>query len=152
VKLPVGTLVDVSGRAAIVLVDPRGRAATFSGLQPGSGKRPDGVSSVFRYEGVAAGQIRLALVGGAFSSGRRYRGTAGAAKPARRIWGSGKGRFSTTGRFAAAGVRGTIWEMADYVDGSLCTDKQGLVTVRDLVKNSTVRLRTGQSYFAARRR
>ena len=148
-RLAEGTLVDVSGRAAIVLVDPRGRATTFSGLQPGSNSQPDGVSSVFRYEGVADGTIQLALVGGAFSSKRSYHGNPKATKPARRVWGSGHGRFSTRGRYAAATVRGTIWEMADYRNGSLCADKQGVVSVLDLVKSSTVLLRAGQNYFAA---
>jgi hypothetical protein len=151
VRLPEGTLVDVSGRAAIVLVDPRGRATTFSGLQPGTASQPDGVSSVFRYEGVADGTIQLALVGGSFSSKRSYHGNPKTTRPARRVWGSGHGRFSTRGRYAAATVRGTIWEMADYTNGSLCADKLGLVSVLDLVKSSTVELRTGQSYFAASR-
>jgi hypothetical protein len=106
------------------------------------------VSSIFRYEGVEDGTIRLSLVGGAFTSPRSYRGNPKATKPARRVWGSGHGRFSTSGRYAAATVRGTIWEMADYVNGSLCADKRGVVSVLDLVRSTTVELRAGQSYFA----
>ena len=101
--------------------------------------------------GVEDGTVQLALVGGAFSSSRSYRGNAKATKPARRLWGSGHGRFSTRGRYASATVRGTIWEMADFANGSLCADKLGLVSVLDLVKSSTVLLRTGQNYFAAGR-
>ena len=63
--------------------------------------------------------------------------------------GNGHGHFSTRGRYAAATVRGTIWEMADYANGSLCADKVGVVSVLDLVKSSTVLLRAGQNYFAA---
>jgi hypothetical protein len=147
-RLPEGTLVDVSGRAAIVLVDPRGRATRFSGVQPGTDPKPDGVSSIFRYEGIEDGTIRLSLVGGAFTSRRSYRGNPKATKPSRRVWGSGHGRFSTSGRYAAATVRGTIWEMADYANGSLCADKVGVVSVLDLVRSTTVELRAGQSYFA----
>jgi hypothetical protein len=151
-KLPEGTLVDVSGKSAIELFDSQGHEMTFSGLQPGSRSRPNGVSSLFAYKGLANGYIALTLVGGDFSTSRRFSGSATASKPARRLWGSGEGHFSTSGRFAAAAVRGTIWEMADYTNGSLCTDKRGLVSVRDLVKRTTVLLRTGQSYFAAKRR
>jgi hypothetical protein len=146
-RLPKGTVVDVSGKAAIELFDTRGDGMTFSGQQPGSSSPPDGVASLFVYTGVASGYIELTMVSGDFAKSGRF-GTRPKPKPERRLWGSGKGHFSITGRFAAGLVRGTIWEMADYVNGSLCADKRGLVAVHDLVKHTSILLRTGQNYFA----
>ena len=50
----------------------------------------------------------------------------------RRLWGSGKGRFRTRGRFAAATVRGTAWRTIDRCDGTLIRVKKGVVIVRDV--------------------
>jgi hypothetical protein len=147
-KLPPGSAVDVSGRAAIELISPSGGVMTFSGLQPGGSSKPDAVSSIFVYEGIARGFVQLALAGGDFSLSRRFTGKLAATKPARRLWGSGRGHFSTVGRYAAASDRGTIWEMADFTNGSLCVVKEGAVSVHDLVRHTTVLIRAGQSYFA----
>jgi hypothetical protein len=66
----------------------------------------------------------------------------------RRLWGNGKGRFRTLGRYAGATVRGTIWLTEDRCDGTLIRVQQGRVDVRDNVRNRTIRLRAGQSYLA----
>jgi Tol biopolymer transport system component len=70
----------------------------------------------------------------------------------RRLWGNGKGRFRTLGRYAGATVRGTIWLTEDRCDGTLIRVQQGRVDVRDNVRNRTIRLRAGQSYLARARR
>jgi hypothetical protein len=77
-----------------------------------------------------------------------------AAKPprTRRLWGNGKGRFRTLGRYAGATVRGTIWLTEDRCDGTLIRVQQGRVDVRDNIRNRTIRLRAGQSYLARARR
>ena len=147
-KLPPRTAIDVTGQAAIELVSPTGGVMTFSGLRPGGSSKPDGVSSIFIYEGIAGGFVQVALSGGDFSLSRRFTGKPAATKPARRLWGSGRGHFSTIGRYAAASDRGTIWEMSDYTNGSLCVVKEGAVSVHDLVRHTTILVRTGQSYFA----
>jgi hypothetical protein len=144
-NLPPGTTVDVSGKAAIELADPKGNEMVFYG-------QPDGVPSRFIYAVVGAGYVRLVLTGGSFSRfARSAASLTKAKKPVRRLWGSGKGKFSTKGRYAAATVRGTIWETADFKDGTLVLVKRGIVAVQDLVKHKTVLVKAGHSYFAVRR-
>ena len=114
--------------------------------------RPDGVPSLFVYAGVQGGYVRLVLTGGNFS--RLARSAAVAAKtkkPVRRLWGSGKGKFSTKGKYAAATIRGTIWQIADFKDGTLVLVKRGVVAVQGLAKHKTVLVKAGHSYFAARK-
>jgi uncharacterized repeat protein (TIGR01451 family) len=69
-------------------------------------------------------------------------------KPVRRLWGDGTGSFRTRGRYSSATVRGTIWLTEDYCNGTLVRVREGSVTVRDLVKNRTVVVTAGKSYFA----
>jgi hypothetical protein len=59
-----------------------------------------------------------------------------------------KGRFRTRGRYAAATVRGTIWDTADRCDGTLVRVRRGVVSVTDLVRHTTVTVRAGHSYLA----
>jgi hypothetical protein len=98
--------------------------------------------------------VELRLTGGNFKTcGKTVRTTlaAGAKKPpktVRRLWGKGKGRFRTRGRYAAAVVRGTWWLTADRCDGTLVTVKQGTVRVTDLRKHKTVSVKAGRSYLA----
>jgi hypothetical protein len=147
-NLPPGTIVDVSGNAAIQLADPNGNEMTFSG-QLGNGPS-DNVPSQFVYQGVTKGVVQLALTGGNFSSFKRTISAvhAKAKKPVRRLWGSGKGKFRTKGKYAAATVRGTIWEVADFKDNTLCLVKRGVVAVQDFVKKKTVLVKAGHSYTA----
>jgi hypothetical protein len=51
----------------------------------------------------------------------------------RRLWGNGKGRFRTRGRFAAATVRGTVWSVEDRCGSTVVKVHEGVVGVRDLV-------------------
>lgn len=69
-------------------------------------------------------------------------------KPVRRLWGDGSGSFRTRGRYSAATVRGTVWLTEDYCNGTLVRVREGSVTVRDLVKDRTVVVTAGGSYFA----
>ena len=50
----------------------------------------------------------------------------------RRLWGNGRGRFRTRGRYGAATVRGTKWLTDDRCDGTLVRVKRGVVAVKDL--------------------
>jgi hypothetical protein len=65
-----------------------------------------------------------------------------------KLWGNGKGRFRTKGRYSSATVRGTIWLTADRCDGTLTTVKRGTVSVRDLRRHKTVTVKAGHSYLA----
>jgi hypothetical protein len=60
-----------------------------------------------------------------------------------------KGSFRTTGKYSAATVRGTKWDVADRCDGTLTTVHRGVVSVEDFTKRKTVNVRAGKSYFAA---
>lgn len=67
----------------------------------------------------------------------------------RKLWGSGKGNYTTRGNYGSATVRGTIWLVRDRCDGStLFKVKEGVVLVRDFVKGKSLTLETGESYIA----
>jgi hypothetical protein len=74
-----------------------------------------------------------------------------AERPVRSVFGSGHGRFRTQGRFAAATVRGTIWQTDDYCDRTMITVKRGVVAVRDLHTGRSVDVRAGSSRTIRRR-
>jgi hypothetical protein len=69
-------------------------------------------------------------------------------RKSRHLWGDGKGRFRTSGRFSSATVRGTRWVVSDRCDGTLTRVVRGSVTVRDRVRNKTVVVRAGGQYLA----
>jgi hypothetical protein len=67
----------------------------------------------------------------------------------RKLWGSGKGNFRTSGNYGSASVRGTTWLVADRCDNStLFAVREGIVLVRDFVKRKSIVLRAGQRYIA----
>jgi hypothetical protein len=149
--LPPGTTVDISGRRGMSILNYLGRKMKFLGV-------PDQVPSRFilinglRTPGKP---IRIKLTGGNFgqctSKGRKvqvYEAKKKPIKPVRRLWGSGKGRYQTTGKYASATVRGTHWLIADYCNGTLINVRAGVVVVRDLVTNKTIVITAGHTYFA----
>jgi hypothetical protein len=84
---------------------------------------------------------------------RAKRASAAAKRPKkRRLWGNGKGRFRTKGRYAAATVRGTKWLVQDSCAGTLTRVTQGSVTVRDRVRKKTVIVKKGKRYLARPKR
>jgi hypothetical protein len=64
------------------------------------------------------------------------------------LWGNGKGKFRTNGKYSSATVRGTIWLTQDRCDGTLTTVKRGTVSVRDFKRRRTVSVKAGHSYLA----
>jgi hypothetical protein len=67
----------------------------------------------------------------------------------RRLWGSGKGNYSTSGSYGSATVRGTTWLVVDRCDSStLFKVAEGTVWVDDFVKEKSLILTTGQQYIA----
>jgi hypothetical protein len=66
----------------------------------------------------------------------------------RQVWGNGKGRFRTRGRYGAATVRGTRWLTVDRCDGTLFRVAQGVVQVNDVPRRRQVTVRAGGSYLA----
>jgi hypothetical protein len=69
-----------------------------------------------------------------------------------KLWGNGKGKFRTNGKYSSATVRGTIWLTTDRCDGTLTTVKRGTVRVRDRRRHKTVTVKAGHSYLARARR
>ncbi len=61
---------------------------------------------------------------------------------------SAHGKFSTSGRYSAATVRGTVWTMSARCDGTLTHVITDSVVVTDLVRHKTIVLHAGQSYLA----
>ena len=76
------------------------------------------------------------------------RASAASTRKSRHLWGDGKGRFRTSGRFSSATVRGTRWVVSDRCDGTLTRVVRGSVTVRDRVRHKTVIVREGGQYLA----
>jgi LCCL domain len=71
-----------------------------------------------------------------------------AATTVRQLWGSGKGRFRTRGKYASATVRGTKWLTADRCDGTNIKVSRGVIQVADFPKRTQVTIRAGRSYLA----
>jgi hypothetical protein len=69
-----------------------------------------------------------------------------------KLWGNGKGKFRTSGRYSSATVRGTIWLVQDRCDGTLTKVTRGSVRVRDLRRKKTVTVKAGHSYLARAQR
>lgn len=148
-----GTKVDVTGHSGVVVVKQQGPKMFLFGV-------PDGVPSLFQITGEGkkgAGLVNLKLVGGKFAlckkSPRTFSSFAVGAKqkppkPVRRLWGSGKGRYTTSGKYASATVRGTFYLVADYCDGTLIYVREGSIRVHDLVTKKSVIIKAGHYYFA----
>ena len=66
-----------------------------------------------------------------------------------KLWGSGKGKFRTNGKYSSATVRGTIWLVQDQCNGTLTKVKRGTVAVRDFKRKRTVSVKAGHSYLAS---
>jgi hypothetical protein len=64
------------------------------------------------------------------------------------LWGNGKGKFRTSGKYSSATVRGTIWLTQDRCDGTLTKVNRGTVQVRDFRLKKTVTVKAGKSYLA----
>ncbi len=138
-QLPLGTQVDTT-QGAIQLT-----AARVGGLTDTS-QFYDGLFTI-QQAGVAA-LTELQLNGGDFSCVEGSFALAKTKKPVRRLWGSGKGKFRTRGRYSAATVRGTKWKTEDRCDGTLTVVEEGVVSVRDFIREVDVTLSAGQSYLA----
>lgn len=97
---------------------------------------------------------QLTLTGGDFKTKckKKTKGGREAAAVAdplvRKLWGKGKGRFRTKGRYSSASVRGTFWNTEDHCNSTVTRVRQGSVTVQDTVKKKKVVVTAGHSYVA----
>jgi hypothetical protein len=65
-----------------------------------------------------------------------------------KLWGNGKGKFRTNGKYSAATVRGTIWLVEDRCEGTFTKVSRGTVQVRDFRRKKTVTVKAGRTYLA----
>jgi len=140
-SVPVGSEVDVT-RGRIRLVTAAGAGKTQTGDFYG------GRAVIAQTRTAALTTLRLSEP---LSCPNRKASAAGAPKRTRRLWGDVKGRFKTSGRYAAASVRGTRWLTEDRCDRTIVTVRVGRIEVQDLVRRRTVLVRAGQSYVARKR-
>ena len=77
-------------------------------------------------------------------------GHSSASSVVRQLWGNGKGKFRTHGRYGAATVRGTKWLTQDRCDGTLIRVARGTVAVSDFRRHRTVSVTAPHSYLARR--
>jgi hypothetical protein len=144
-EIPVGSQVDTT-RGTIRLV------AGLGGGRTNSANFNDGLFEIAQKHARNA-YMTLALQGGNFGvcRGRALSAASVDAKrkrPVRRLWGNGKGRFTTKGRYSSATVRGTRWLVQDRCDGTLTRVLRGVVRVTDFRKHKTLNVRAGQTYLA----
>ncbi len=146
-SVPVGTIVDAT----------RGRVRITSARDAkGHTQAADFYEGAFRITQRRARPLitELTLYGGDFSGCRpSQRAAARAARRrkggrGRHLWGNGKGKFRTRGRYGAATVRGTIWLTEDRCAATRVKVARGVVAVRDFTRGKTVTVRTGRSYSA----
>lgn len=139
-QLPVGTQIDTTN-GSIQLT-----AARAGGITDTS-EFFDGLFTIQQANVTALTELQLN--GGDFSCVETaFSWQAKNKKPIRRLWGSGKGKYRTRGRYSSATVRGTRWKTEDRCDGTLTLVEEGIITIRDFVRNADVVLRVGQSYLA----
>lgn len=148
-QIPMGSIVDARrGRVRITGTDGR---KTFSA---------DFYEGMFRItQGKRLGSvINIILFGGSFRGCPRAPKAQLSAlskkRSVRHLWGDGRGKFRTVGRFSSATLRGTKWLTDDRCNGTRTRVAKGAVTVRDFVRRRNVVVRAPKSYFArpARRR
>lgn len=146
--IPLGSLVDAR-RGHLRLTAADGNGGTMGGEFWGGVFKVTQSSEVPVRTVLALAQdvgLRGCPAGSARSAKKRR-------KPGSRfLWGDGKGRFRTTGKNAAATVRGTRWLLRDSCAGTLVKVARGTVDVRDLVRRRTVPVKAGSSYLARPRR
>ena len=140
-EIPIGAQVDTRAGAVRLTSGGGGGTATFF----------DGLFTI-RQTRAARAVMNLVLNGGNFGVCRGGSSAQSAdvrpRRPVRRLWGSGRGRFTTRARYSAATVRGTRWLVQDRCDGTLTRVTQGVVLVQDFRLRRTRIVRAGQSYLA----
>ena len=145
-EIPVGSQVDTT-HGMVKLI------AGLGGGKTNSANFNDGLFKI-RQNRAKNAFMTLVLQGGNFGICRRARALSALGVDAkrkrqvRRLWGNGKGRFTTRGRYSSATVRGTHWLVQDRCDGTLTRVLRGIVKVQDFRRHKTVNVRAGGTYLA----
>lgn len=149
--IPVGTIIDATaGKAHLTMANKDG--STYDGVFW------DGVFQVLQGSGnfpVTTMKLRNDMVGKTVSPRLKAADVSGAFKAyaARKkgkkkngLWGNAKGKYKTSGKGGSAAVRGTIWYVADYSNGTLFRVKRGKVLV-DPKRGKNFTLSAGKQKF-----
>ncbi len=140
-QVPIGSQFDATqGRVELTV-------ARAGGITDTSEFR-EGTFQLSQQTPTALAELRLVLGDFSVCSLPSFAATDANKRRVRRVWGSGKGKFRTRGRFSSATVRGTVWKTEDRCDGTLTTVAEGGIRVRDFARQADVELRAGQSYLA----
>ena len=104
-SIPMGSTVDAKkGRVRITAETQQGKAP----------QRAEFYDGIFRITQTST-LVDLRLVEALDCSSRRSASAAQRKPKKRKLWGSGKGKFRTTGSYSAATVRGTTWLVRGHV-------------------------------------
>jgi hypothetical protein len=136
-QIPVGTVVDTrKGTVTLVTAAKKGtgQANFFDGLFKVGQSKKSKLTTLTLVEKLACGGAGKASIA--------------KKKKKRRLWGDGKGRFSTKGKHSAATVVGTKWLVEDTCKTTLTRVKRGKVKVRDFRTHKTVTVKAGHKYIA----
>ena len=163
-NVPVGSQLDTSkGRVALTSAADTGGAKTqtsdfyqgiFAVKQSVPKKKPKKPKALVT-DLVLKGEIprsQCAPLKGARSAADAATKKKGPKSVLGKLWGSGKGKFRTDGKYSAATVRGTIWLVQDRCDGTLTKVRRGTVQVRDFKRKKTITVKAGHSYLARAQR
>ena len=160
-NLPVGTQVDTrAGRIALTSAATTGGAKTqtsdfydgiFQVKQTVPKKKPKKPTALIT-DVVMKGEIARSqcapLKGARAASASAAKKKKGPKAVLGKLWGSGKGKFRTGGKYSSATVRGTIWLVEDRCEGTFTKVRRGTVQVHDLRRNKTVTVKAGHTYLA----
>jgi hypothetical protein len=160
VKQPGGKFVPLTGPTEIkvgsVVDTTHGTIRLTAGLGGGKTNSANFNDGLFKTQQSHARNAYMTLVlqGGNFGVCRGSRALSAFSVDAkrkrqvRRLWGNGKGRFTTRGRYSSATVRGTHWLVQDRCDGTLTRVLRGVVKVQDFRHHKTINVRAGHTYLA----
>ena len=126
-----------------------GRMWLQTQLEDGTYESIDYYDGRFNADQDKTGLITVELEGANFRScdNRSTRGKRGS-KKLERLWGNGKGKARTKGRRGSGTVRGTIWLTEERCDGTFFKVEEGILKVRDFVRDKSVVLEAGEKYLA----
>jgi hypothetical protein len=153
-QLPTGAEVDAR-HGTIKLT-----AASTDGPQTQTGQFGGAIFRITQDRG-GGGLTTLTLLEGLFPGAPGYAGCRGKSAGARpepgapadrrvlqTLHSTAHGHFRSRGRFSAATVRGTIWDMEDRCDGTWTRVHRGTVIVHDFVRHTDIIVPARHQYLA----
>jgi hypothetical protein len=135
VRLPGRGAHDLEGPERVgagTIVDATRGAVLVEAIGPGGSQHARYSRGAFKLDlKTADGAVQTRLVGGDLGKCRKA-GRPGERRPVRKLFGDGKGNFRSSGRFAAATVRGTVWVVRDFCEGTQVGVRRGRVEATTL--------------------